>query len=156
MSACPVTASTLIAKASSTWQKSFTYDPALQCDAIQPIVWPIAEGGNGNSYLFSSLRLTWQEAKLAAEQAGGHLWVINSRAEEEFVRTLLENNDIWIGTTDESEEGTWIWVTGETGATQIGGMVNPIIQEGRTMLITATGLIIGTIRSQRTGIPVYM
>ena len=39
--------------------------------------------------------------------------VISSDKENEFVRKLAKENIIWLGGTDEFEEGTWTWDNGE-------------------------------------------
>lgn len=58
----------------------------------------------------------WHEAKNYCETLGGHLVTITSAAEEEFVRTNIVETQtacIWLGATDENQEGAWEWVTGE-------------------------------------------
>ncbi len=43
---------------------------------------------------------------------GGHLVTIGSDQENAFV-TALKTGPTWLGLTDESSEGTWVWITGE-------------------------------------------
>ena len=52
------------------------------------------------------------EAKLICEQLGGHLATISSAEENQFISSGV-HEDMWIGFTDEREEGVWEWVTGE-------------------------------------------
>jgi len=64
---------------------------------------------------------TWPEAKLDAEQRGGHLATFRSQAEwnSMITQTGLQTNHSatgpfhWLGATDETNEGDWVWVTGE-------------------------------------------
>ncbi|MDM8558330.1 C-type lectin domain-containing protein [Candidatus Parabeggiatoa sp. HSG14] len=61
---------------------------------------------------------TWHEAKADAEKRGGYLATITSEAEWFFIQkmlgdSLLSDANIWIGATDEKDEGNWRWVTGE-------------------------------------------
>ena len=60
---------------------------------------------------------TWAEAKLDAEQQGGHLaTVINSQEWSDLKTVLgaqLNGMNLWLGGTDEGSEGTWRWITGE-------------------------------------------
>ncbi|RKZ74353.1 MAG: hypothetical protein DRR19_30175 [Candidatus Parabeggiatoa sp. nov. 1] len=60
---------------------------------------------------------TWQKAKADAEKRGGHLATITSEAEWLFIKNSLGDSlpdvNIWIGATDEGNEGHWRWVTGE-------------------------------------------
>ena len=69
---------------------------------------------NGNHYkAFLDTNSTWWEAKFACDDIGGELVVISSDKENEFVRKLAKENIIWLGGTDEFEEGTWTWDNGK-------------------------------------------
>ena len=37
---------------------------------------------------------------------------INSREENDFVRTLIPNDDAWLGANDIVSDGTWVWEDG--------------------------------------------
>ena len=56
----------------------------------------------------------WGEAKKDAEDKGGHLATITSHAENSIVLNLLLDQfdggipSLWLGATDEKEEGNWI------------------------------------------------
>ncbi|MCC8102402.1 MAG: hypothetical protein LIP11_09170 [Clostridiales bacterium] len=50
------------------------------------------------------------------ESLGGHLATITSAEEDSFVFQAMKNqgySNAYFGFTDEAEEGTWVWVTGE-------------------------------------------
>ena len=71
---------------------------------------------NGHRYERIEQGMTWKEAKEYCEDRGGHLATITSAAEQEVVMELVENGtqaQYWLGGTDEEEEGTWRWITGE-------------------------------------------
>ncbi|HJM94626.1 MAG TPA: LamG-like jellyroll fold domain-containing protein, partial [Candidatus Marinimicrobia bacterium] len=55
---------------------------------------------------------TWHEAKADAEARGGHLAVITSQEENDFIFAMGATNE-WLGGTDEETEGNWRWITGE-------------------------------------------
>ena len=60
---------------------------------------------------------TWQEAKADAEARGGRLAVLNTQAKIDAANALLQLQrhwfTVWIGLTDEAQEGQWKWLTGE-------------------------------------------
>ena len=64
---------------------------------------------------------TWHEAKAACEAMGGHLATSTSPEKNEFLADLVGNAvaqlggnaQVWLGATDEEQEGVWKWVTGE-------------------------------------------
>ena len=57
--------------------------------------------------------VSWTEAKLLAEQEGGHLATFSSWQELNHLESRLPVRSIfWIGLTDEVEEGAWTWVDG--------------------------------------------
>jgi len=47
----------------------------------------------------------------------GHLATITSSGEQDFIIGLIEDNqgkyNYWLGGTDEGQEGSWYWITGE-------------------------------------------
>ena len=58
---------------------------------------------------------TWQEAKADAEAKGGRLAVLDTQEKIDSISDQLESFDgsLWIGLTDEVNEGDWKWVNGE-------------------------------------------
>ena len=62
---------------------------------------------------FLDTNSTWWEAKFACDDIGGELVVISSAPENEFVRRMAKDNLVWLGGTDEFEEGKWTWDNGE-------------------------------------------
>ncbi|MDA3918473.1 MAG: lectin-like protein [Deltaproteobacteria bacterium] len=76
----------------------------------------IKENPNNNHwYQRMDLYQTWHEAKEYCENWGGYLATPTSLEENQFVYENFINGDIpWLGGTDESSEGIWEWVTGET------------------------------------------
>ena len=58
--------------------------------------------------------VSWFEARDFCADMGGYLATIGSKEEDELVFNLTgKNGDIWLGATDEAEEGNWVWITGE-------------------------------------------
>ncbi|XP_067268328.1 immune-related, lectin-like receptor 4 [Chanodichthys erythropterus] len=66
----------------------------------------------GKCYLFSTNILTWTASRDSCITAGGHLVIINSKNEQEFLMRIvkMKKEDFWIGLTDEKKEGQWLWV----------------------------------------------
>ncbi len=67
---------------------------------------------NGHEYELITHYITWAEAKEDCEDRGGHLVTISNFEENEFVSSFAAV--IWIGFTEEVNEGSWQWITGET------------------------------------------
>lgn len=104
---------------------------ALQVDALQedqpPVDLPedaVLWEGNGHYYkVFSGPnseypQLTWEEAKLACEQLGGHLVTITSSEEQDFIESLDSTTcigewSVWIGLSKPEGTGPWTWITDE-------------------------------------------
>ncbi|MDC0270175.1 hypothetical protein OAK94_00565 [bacterium] len=59
---------------------------------------------------------TWHEAKADAEAKGGRLAVLDTQEKIDAANTYLEElgewPNVWIGATDEVNEGDWRWITG--------------------------------------------
>lgn len=71
---------------------------------------------NGHSYQVFELPMTWSEAKAYCENEGGHLATVTSSDEQDFITGFIKSaskQNLWIGLSDEAEEGKWKWVTGE-------------------------------------------
>ncbi|MDX1944307.1 MAG: family 16 glycoside hydrolase [Pirellulaceae bacterium] len=72
----------------------------------------------GHRYQFLPDKLSWTEAKLKAEQMGGHLATITSQEENDwiaatFIRPLPLGLGLWIGGQYGGSPRQWSWVTGE-------------------------------------------
>lgn len=65
----------------------------------------------GHHYLVVVKTVTWHEAKKQCEDMGGHLVIITSKSEDEFLRKLTDMS-VWTGCTDHVKEGDWRWVDG--------------------------------------------
>ena len=68
---------------------------------------------NGSKYFISnSSNYTYAQANSIAIQNGGHLAVISSQEENDFLASQLNQDVVWIGYNDEANEGTFIWANG--------------------------------------------
>jgi len=76
----------------------------------------------GHLYYLSPMDATWHDAYMftdtidVGEGAQVYLGTITSPGENDFLRYSIDSLDasnVWIGFTDEEEEGNWQWVTGE-------------------------------------------
>lgn len=74
---------------------------------------------NDHAYYVSNSSMHWTEARDACVAAGGHLATIGSAEENAFIwnqAVILRGPSggaPWIGFTDSSVEGQWLWETGE-------------------------------------------
>lgn len=85
--------------------------PALE--SIKPGAPPEgAQVFQGKAFLIVQEDIPWPEAKKRCEEMGGRLAVVNDRATLEFLRGLKKGKRLWLGATDEHEEGDWRWIDG--------------------------------------------
>lgn len=74
-----------------------------------------------HSYKFFPDVLDWRQAKIRCEELGGHLPIVETDEENSFLNSLAEKSitnhgewdAIWLGATDEQQEGEWKWVSGQ-------------------------------------------
>jgi hypothetical protein len=92
--------------------------------------WGVVNSNNGSWVIYEGLKdkessfqiiegsFTWHEAKADAEARGGRLAVLDTQEKvdtaDAYVRSLGTWPEVWIGLTDESSEGDWKWITGQT------------------------------------------
>lgn len=77
----------------------------------------------GRWYKVFDTPVVWNVAKEKCDELGGHLAIIQSSDENEFLVRQLEQlkmESAWIGATDQKAEGEWVWVDG----TKLGGFSN--------------------------------
>ncbi|XP_027033719.2 C-type lectin domain family 4 member D-like isoform X2 [Tachysurus fulvidraco] len=71
-------------------------------------------------YYFSSFKLNWEQSRDYCVEKGGHLVIITSQTEQNFVVSQIGETH-WIGLHDLETEGQWMWVNNkplkETGVT---------------------------------------
>ncbi|SEL85387.1 Peptidase_C39 like family protein [Butyrivibrio sp. ob235] len=72
-----------------------------------------------HQYALYNVGKKWDEAKEACEKEGGHLLTINSKEEQDFVQSLIEQkgtrNSYWLGgKRSENNSDRWEWITGES------------------------------------------
>lgn len=70
-----------------------------------------AAGPNGRCYVAVATLLTWEGARAdcRGRDAGWDLATIRSRADNDFVESMLAGES-WLGGSDASTEETWVWV----------------------------------------------
>jgi hypothetical protein len=71
---------------------------------------------NQHLYLYVKESKTWHAARDHCASLDGHLVTIQAPSENLFVYNLSSDNDlrgIWLGASDELQEGKWAWVNGE-------------------------------------------
>uniref|UniRef100_A0A3B1K604 C-type lectin domain-containing protein n=1 Tax=Astyanax mexicanus TaxID=7994 RepID=A0A3B1K604_ASTMX len=61
-------------------------------------------------YYISTEKKVWHYARMDCRARGADLVIINSREEQEFIKR--QDKNVWIGLSDEEEEGVWKWVDG--------------------------------------------
>jgi hypothetical protein len=73
---------------------------------------------NGHTYYLLD-QSSWSDAEAKAQELGGHLVTINDSSEDAWVYDTFStygstDRNLWIGYTDQSDEGTFSWIDGDT------------------------------------------
>uniref|UniRef100_A0A672KGC5 C-type lectin domain-containing protein n=1 Tax=Sinocyclocheilus grahami TaxID=75366 RepID=A0A672KGC5_SINGR len=66
----------------------------------------------GKCYYFSTVKMNWTQSRDHCVTLGGHLVIINSKAEQDFVTSKVKKTH-WIGLNDLDTEGHWVWVNNQ-------------------------------------------
>lgn len=76
---------------------------------------PVLNPANGHYYYLLS-PTTWTASQAEALTLGGNLVTINDAAENQWVYTTFGglNKALWIGLTDQSSEGAFSWISGQS------------------------------------------
>ncbi len=69
--------------------------------------------GDKKYYVSNSKYNYWSQAEALASNYGGHLAVINSQAENDFIEDAVDNDKVWIGLSDHVTEGSYNWTNGD-------------------------------------------
>ncbi|KAJ7991905.1 hypothetical protein DPEC_G00288710 [Dallia pectoralis] len=64
----------------------------------------------GKCYFFSTVSLNWTQSRDQCVSMDGHLVIINSEEEQEFLYSSTMDTTHWIGLNDLETEGRWLWV----------------------------------------------
>jgi hypothetical protein len=96
---------------------------AARSASAAPVEWTVASGGNGHWYeaVFSSDALNWNEARAAAEGAGGYLATATSDAENSFLFNLSDNPVYWVVGAFNDGIGPWLGGRQKLGADEPAG-----------------------------------
>lgn len=78
----------------------------------------IKNPGNNHYYQRFDKTRGWHDAKAYCSQLGGYLATVTTQIEQNFVWNQFGNTNtstqgIWLGASDETQEGRWVWSTGE-------------------------------------------
>jgi len=83
---------------------------------INSVLFPISEVFDGHYYSKYIGTANWFDAKTICEANEGYLAIPNSVAESDFIQSVsgFEQPAIWIGLSDQTSEGSWIDVQGNS------------------------------------------
>ncbi len=101
--------------------ENMTYEERVRVTAAMPdnyVNYPGVEAFNGHHYkVFNTVNVTWMEAQMLCKEAGGHLAVITSKEEYDFIWGLIQKkgnkNCYWLGASRD-KNNRWSWVNGES------------------------------------------
>ena len=69
---------------------------------------------NGSFYYYSQTINLWSQADSICNSLGGHLVTISDVAENNFINNFSNGMGIWLGLTDENNEGIFQWSNGDS------------------------------------------
>ncbi|XP_067281618.1 CD209 antigen-like protein E [Pseudorasbora parva] len=99
---------TLHSQHEETLRKLNRLNPSTGC-ALCAVHW-IHSGGK--CYYFSTVKMNWTQSRDHCVSLGGHLVIINSQAEQDFLTSKVKVTH-WIGLNDLETEGHWVWVNNQ-------------------------------------------
>ena len=71
----------------------------------------------GSKYYASRNYYNWNDSKNAAESVGANLVVVNNQEENSFLASVIQSS-VWIGFSDDNQEGQFEWVNGSNAEFQ--------------------------------------
>ncbi|KAI3372334.1 hypothetical protein L3Q82_022826 [Scortum barcoo] len=90
--------------------------PSVDLEKLVPIRGMCRDGWvsfQGSCYLLSTTTVTWSTAEKQCQTHGGHLVVLNSAEELDYISRVTEVSELyWIGLVERQHEGHWCWVDG--------------------------------------------
>ena len=102
---------------------SFNLSVPTPADTIAQAASLVQNSSNGHYYQLVELPsgINWYDARDAAAASRhngiyGHLATVTSSQEDDFLVNAFPQlfpEYVWLGASDEQEEGTWLWITGE-------------------------------------------
>ena len=96
----------------TTWQECYCADPDPKHYNHISLGYTFAVNTWGNSFYKTYEPMSYLDAKAQCESDGASLAIPTSDAENEFIASLIPNENIWIGVNDMVEEGTFKSVDG--------------------------------------------
>lgn len=66
----------------------------------------------GHEYIFFASPRNWADAQKSCEQVGYSLVTVNDSAEEAWLKQQMPWRSVWLGYSDSSVEGRWVWEDG--------------------------------------------
>lgn len=84
------------------------------------------DSGSGHCYLLFTSAVAWSDARADCANLSAHLATSTNRHENVVITALAAGDGaVWLGGTDASTEGFWVWVTGESMGFQNWGAGEP-------------------------------
>ena len=86
------------------------------------------EEHSGHCYLWGDKPRSWYKAEEFCEKEGGHLASVTSEAANEYIfegKEKRKHDKIWLGGSDQEEEGVWKWSDGTPWNFQLWNLQEP-------------------------------
>ncbi|XP_017948241.1 hepatic lectin-like [Xenopus tropicalis] len=70
------------------------------------------KGFDGNCYYIVTTKKAWTDARAACKLKNSDLVIINSEREQNFLSSITDMSDFWIGLKGNTDKNEWRWVDG--------------------------------------------
>ena len=99
-------------------------------------------GPDGQQFTrYNEEKMSWKAARAFCKSLGGRMAILDTQVLNDLVHGELPLARLWLGASDEQQEGSWRWINGETmdGKYQNWGSGKPDVDRSKNCLLMQKG-----------------